>query len=155
MSLGPKYDKPISMNIQDKQEKIIDEFNQYKDWETKYKALIKKGKDLPEFPDAYYEEKYLIKGCQSKVWLYAFNEGNKMHIIGDSDAMIVKGLLALILEVYNDQPLESIMQMEPKFVTDLGLNVHLSQSRSNGLAAMIKQIKLYAMAFYTQNQAKH
>jgi cysteine desulfuration protein SufE len=142
------------MSLQEKQEKIIEEFKQYSDWESKYKALIKKGKDLPEFPDAYYEEKYLVKGCQSQVWLYAFNEGDSMHIIGDSDAMIVKGLLALILEVYNDQKLEDILKMEPKFVTELGLNVHLSQSRSNGLAAMIKQIKLYAMAFYTANQQK-
>lgn len=142
------------MSIQENQSKIIEEFNQHGQWEDKYKALIKKGKDLPEFPDAYYEDQYLVKGCQSQVWLYAFNEGERMHIIGDSDAMIVKGLLALILEVYNDQKLEDIMQMEPSFITDLGLNVHLSQSRSNGLAAMIKQIKLYAMAFYTANQNK-
>lgn len=142
------------MSILENQEKIIQEFTQFDNWEDKYKALIKKGKDLPEFPDSYYDEKYIVKGCQSKVWLYAFNEGEKMHIIGDSDAMIVKGLLALILEVYNDEKLVDIMNMEPKFITDLGLNVHLSQSRSNGLAAMIKQIKLYAMAFYTANQNK-
>lgn len=140
------------MNISEKQQKIIADFAQYKDWESKYKALIQLGKELPEFPDSYYDDKYLIRGCQSKVWLYAFNEGQRMHIIGDSDAMIVKGLLALLLEVYNDQPLEDIMRMEPSFITELGLNVHLSQSRSNGLAAMLKQIKLYAMAFYTQNQ---
>ena len=142
------------MSILENQEKIIQEFTQFDNWEDKYKALIKKGKDLPEFPDSYYDEKYIVKGCQSKVWLYAFNEGEKMQIIGDSDAMIVKGLLALILEVYNDEKLVDIMNMEPKFITDLGLNVHLSQSRSNGLAAMIKQIKLYAMAFYTANQNK-
>lgn len=142
------------MSIQENQLKIIEEFNKYSQWEDKYKALIKMGKDIPEFPDAYYEEQYLVKGCQSQVWLYAFNEGDKMHIIGDSDAMIVKGLLALLLEVYNDQKLEDIMQMQPSFIEDLGLNVHLSQSRSNGLAAMVKQIKLYAMAFYTANQNK-
>ncbi|MFK8138737.1 MAG: SufE family protein [Bdellovibrionales bacterium] len=140
------------MSIEEKQNQIISEFNKLGSWEDRYKKLIQLGKDLPEFPDQYHKEDYLVKGCQSQVWLYAFNENGKMHIIGDSDAMIVKGLLAIVLKVYNDQAYEEIMKAEPRFVTELGLNVHLSQSRSNGLASMIKQIKLYAMAFYSMAQ---
>lgn len=139
------------MSVTEKQKLIIEEFSKLSSWEDKYKKIIQMGKELPEFPSEYVKEEFLVKGCQSQVWLYAFNENSKMHIIGDSDAMIVKGLLALLLNVFNDEKPTEVMQAPVDFIEKLGLNVHLSQSRSNGLAAMIKQIKLFAMAFHTIN----
>lgn len=137
------------MNIQEAQTKIIDAFSQLQTWEDKYKYIIQLGKALPPLPAEYMTDKYKVNGCQSQVWLYAQYENGKVHFIGDSDAMIVKGLLALLLSIFSDKTSDEIMTANAQFITDLGLNVNLSQSRSNGVAAIIKQMKLYAFAFHS------
>ena len=144
----------VSNEMQSVQAQIIEDFKQCASWEDKYKLIIQYGKQLEPLAEHYKDEKYLIKGCQSQVWLHADFKDGKVIFIGDSDAMIVKGLLSILLKIYSNQQALDIMQFNPSFIKDLGLNVHLSQSRSNGLAAMIKQVKLYAMAFFSLEQQK-
>ncbi len=142
------------MNIEAQQKEILDEFSQFQSWEERYKKIIQMGKEVPEFSEDDRQEKYLIKGCQSQVWMIADHRDGKLFLRGDSDAVIVKGLLALFLKVYSGADLQEVIKSNASFITDLGLNVHLSQSRSNGIQAMLKQIKLYAMAFLTMETQK-
>lgn len=137
------------MSIEEKKQNIVSDFQNLPSWEEKYKKIIQLGKKLPPISEDLLAEKYLVKGCQSQVWLHAKQEENRIYFQGDSDAMIVKGLLAILLEIFSGQDIDEVLTADLSFVNDLGLNVHLSQSRSNGLAAMIKQMKLYAMAFKT------
>ncbi len=123
------------------------EFDQVKDWEDKYKKLISLGKELPSFPDELKIEDLKVQGCQSQVWLKADYNNGLVNFRGDSDALIVKGLLALILSVYSNKTPEEILALKPDFLEDLGLKKHLSSNRSNGVLAMIKQIFYYAQAY--------
>lgn len=139
------------MSIADKSSAIVDEFEKFSSWEEKYSHLIKLGKDCHIDPQ-YKTDKYKVKGCQSSVWMFAEMKDGKVYFQGDSDAAIVKGLVALALRVYSGEAPQDIMQAQPDFLEKLGLTTHLSQTRASGLAAMIKQIKLFAFALSQLNQ---
>ncbi len=134
-------------DLEERQKILLQEFSVLADWEEKYKKIIDLGKSWPALPEAEKNEDLLVKGCQSQVWLKADLVGDKIVFRGDSDALIVKGLLALVLTVYSDAKPSVILKTDPHFLQDLGLQSHLSPSRSNGLFSMIKQIKYYATAF--------
>ncbi|HEY9886686.1 MAG TPA: SufE family protein [Vampirovibrionales bacterium] len=129
------------------QEQIIKDFSRFDSWEEKYKYLIKLAKEVPAFPEEHRKEDNQVKGCQSQVWLFASLEGSQVKFVADSDAMIVKGLIALLLKIYSNKSPQEILQTEPSFFKEIGLDQHLSMNRANGLAAMVKQMKFYALAF--------
>jgi cysteine desulfuration protein SufE len=134
--------------IADRQRLIISEFEKLTDWEERYKRIIQMGRELSDMPDAMKSEDNKVRGCQSQVWLFAeLNKQNHMIIHGDSDAMIVKGLVALLLRMYSDSSPEEILNSPPEFLRALGFEGNLSPSRANGLHAMLKQIRNYATAF--------
>lgn len=134
--------------IQDRQQKLINDFSAFSQWEDRYKKIIELGKSLPEMPESMKTADNIVKGCQSQVWLFAsLNEDGTMHLVGDSDALIVKGLVALLLNVYSDASPSEILVTPPEFLRALGFEGNLSPSRANGLHSMLKQIKLYATAF--------
>lgn len=135
------------MTINEIQEEIIDEFSVYEDWMDKYSYLIELGNDLKDLDPKEKIDTYLIKGCQSRVWLIPEFTDGKIIFRGESDAVIVKGMVALLLRVVSNHTPEEIMNNELHFVDAIGLKQHLSPTRSNGLLAMIKQIKLYAVAY--------
>ncbi|HEX7672575.1 MAG TPA: SufE family protein [Bdellovibrio sp.] len=136
------------MNIQDRQNKIIADFSAHTQWEDRYKKIIEMGKALPEMPEALKTEANAVKGCQSQVWLHAaLNDQGQMVLQGDSDALIVKGLVALLLNVYSGSTPAEVLATPPEFLKALGFEGNLSPSRANGLHSMLKQIKNYAMAF--------
>ena len=133
------------MSIEEKQQEIIEEFSLFDDWMDKYEHIIELGRELPLIDDAQKSDDKLIKGCQSRVWLNA-EQSPTGHVLftADSDAIITKGLVALMVRVLSDQPAADIAAAELHFVKEIGLHEHLSPTRSNGLLAMIKQMKLYA-----------
>ena len=135
------------MTIEEVQQEIINEFSVFDDWMDKYAYLIELGNDLPALDQKEKNDQNLIKGCQSRVWLAAELNDGKIHFKGESDAVIVKGLVALLLRVVSGRSPKEIMENELHFIDDLGLKQHLSPTRSNGLLAMIKQIRLYAVAY--------
>lgn len=135
------------MSVVEEQNKIVEKFTEIEDWEDKYSLLIKMGKDLGELDPEFKIEKNKISGCQSQVWMHAKLEDNKMVIFGDSDAMIVKGLVAMLIKVYSNQKPEDILSSPPEFLNKIGIDKHLSPTRKNGLGAMLKQIQLFALAF--------
>ena len=135
------------MTIKEIQEEIIEEFQAFDDWMDKYSYLIEIGNDLKPFNDTYREEQNLIEGCQSKVWLHAELEDGKIVYEADSDAIIVKGIVALLIRTLSGQTPDDNLNTDLFFVENIGLKEHLSPTRSNGLVAMIKQMKLYAVAF--------
>jgi cysteine desulfuration protein SufE len=135
------------MTIEEVQQEIIKEFSVYEDWMDKYGYLIELGNNLPEFSASEKTEEYLIKGCQSRVWLVTELKNGKIYFRGDSDAVIVKGLVALLLRVASGRTPTELIGCEMHFIDDLGLRQHLSPTRSNGLLAMVKQIRLYAVAY--------
>ncbi len=135
------------MTIEQIQQEIIEEFSIYEDWMDKYSYLIELGNDLPELKPSLKTDQHLNRGCQSRVWLVPEFKDGKIHFEGESDAVIVKGLVALLLKVVSGRTPEEIMNSDLHFVDDIGLKQHLSPTRSNGLVAMIKQIKLYAVAY--------
>lgn len=135
------------MNLMDRQKQIVAEFSGLNDWEDRYKKLIEFGKQLPELPDAKKTEEARIKGCQSQVWMHARLEGGNVVYEADSDALLVRGLVALLLRLYSGAGPEEIIRTAPDFVKEIGLESKLSPSRANGLFSMIKQIKYYAMAY--------
>lgn len=139
------------MKINDIQNEIIDEFSLFGDWMGKYEYIIDLGKNLPLIKEEYKDEEHLIKGCQSKVWLQADQDDNKIVFTADSDAVITKGIIALLIRVLSDQKAEDIAQAELYFIDKIGLKEHLSQTRSNGLVSMVKQMKMYALAFDAKN----
>lgn len=131
-----------------RQQQIIGEFSQLKSWEDRYKKIIQIGKALPKLSEDLYDEKFLVKGCQSQVWLHAsLNDQGQMVLQGDSDAMIVKGLVALLLRAYSELPPAEVLKTPPQFIEELGFKDYLSPSRANGFLSMVKQIMLYAQAF--------
>ncbi len=135
------------MTIQEIQEEIIEEFDMFDDWMQKYDYLIELSKDLPAIDENLKVEDNLIKGCQSKVWLHASKEGDKVNFTADSDAIITKGIVALLVRVFDGQKAKDILANELHFIDAIGLKEHLSMTRSNGLVSMIKQMKFYAIAF--------
>ena len=135
------------MSIKDIQEEIIEEFAMFDDWMQKYDYLIELSKDIPLISEEYRLNENLIKGCQSKVWLHAREIDGKVIYTADSDAIITKGIAALLIRVLSEQKAEDILENELYFIDAIGLNEHLSMTRSNGLVSMIKQMKFYALAF--------
>ena len=138
------------MTIADIQEEIIEEFAFFDDWMQRYEYMIALGQSLPIIDPKYKTEQYIIKGCQSKVWLHAELQDGKMVLTADSDAIITKGIVALLIKVFNNQTPEAIVAAELDFIDEIGLKEHLSPTRANGLVSMVKQIKLYAVAYQTQ-----
>lgn len=136
-----------SMTIEEVQHEIIEEFSVYTDWMDKYAYLIELGNELPNLDAREKTDQHLIKGCQSRVWLVADMADGKINFRGESDAVIVKGLVALLLRVVSGRTPKEIIENDLHFIDDLGLKQHLSPTRSNGLLAMVKQIRLYAVAY--------
>tara|TARA_B100000900_G_scaffold383566_1_gene371605 strand:+ start:215 stop:631 length:417 start_codon:yes stop_codon:yes gene_type:complete len=135
------------MSIKEVQEEIIEEFAMFDDWMQKYDYLIELSKDIPLISEEYRLNENLIKGCQSKVWLHARQIDRKVIYTADSDAIITKGIAALLIRVLSEQKAEDILENEMYFIDVIGLKEHLSMTRSNGLVSMIKQMKFYALAF--------
>ena len=133
--------------IQEKAAQLIDEFSMFDDWMDKYNYLIELGKSLPSIDEKYKTDENIIKGCQSRVWLHASFDGDKVSFTGDSNAIITKGIAALLIRVFNEEAPAEILNADLGFVDQLGLKEHLSPTRSNGLVSMIKQIRFYALAF--------
>ncbi|MBQ9254838.1 MAG: SufE family protein [Bacteroidales bacterium] len=140
------------MTIQEIEKEIEQEFSLFDDWMDKYNYLIELGQECPIIDEKDKNEGNLIKGCQSKVWVSAKMKDGVMDIKADSDAVITKGIITLLLRIFNHQKPEDVENADLHFFDTIGLTAHLSPTRSNGLLAMIKQIKLYAMAFSIQNQ---
>lgn len=141
------------MTIAQIQEEIIDEFALFDDWMQRYEYMIELGKSLPLIDEQYKTDDYIIKGCQSRVWLHGRLEDDKVVYTADSDAIITKGIIAVLIRVFSNQPPEQILQANTNFIDQIGLKEHLSPNRANGLVAMVKQLKLYAMVFQTQINA--
>ncbi len=140
------------MSIEEVKKEIVEEFEFLPDWEEKYGEIIRLGRKLPEYPDEYRDDKYKVQGCQSQVWLHPEYKEGKIHFDADSDAMIVKGLIALLMRVYNERTPEEILNSPPDFLSDIGIDNHLSPTRKNGLGAMLKQIQMYATAFKSMDK---
>lgn len=132
------------------QEEIIDEFSMFEDWMQRYEYMIELGKSLPLIAPEYKVDDYLIKGCQSKVWVFAELENDDLKFTAESDAIITKGIIALLIRVFSGQKPQDILDAELSFIDEIGLKEHLSPTRANGLVSMIRQIKLYAVAYQTQ-----
>ena len=137
-------------NIDSRVESLVQEFKDISDWEERYKKLIQMGKAMKEMPENLKLEANKVKGCQSQVWLHASLDGDTIHFEADSDASIVKGIIALLVNVYTNSTPEEILKTKPDFIDEIGLRQHLSMSRANGLSSMIKQISIYALAFQTK-----
>lgn len=135
------------MTIEEKQQEIIDEFTIFEDWMDKYQYLVDLSKSLKPFPEEYRTDDNLIKGCQSRVWIFAVKKDGKINFYGDSDAIIVKGIVSLLINVFSGFTPEEILKADFNFIDEIGLKEHLSPTRSNGLLAMVKQMQLYALAF--------
>lgn len=137
--------------INEKQDDIIDEFSGFDDWLDRYQLLIDLGSEQPPLDEKYKTDNNLIEGCQSRVWLQADYEDGKVFFRAESDALIVKGIVALLINVYSGHTPDEILGSDLYFVEAIGLKEHLSPTRSNGLLAMIKQMRLYALAFKAKN----
>ena len=135
------------MIIDELQEEIIDEFDMFEDWMERYEYIIEMGKSLPLIDEKYKTNENLIKGCQSKVWLHANLIDDKLIFSADSDAILTKGIIALLLRVYSGQSPQNILNSDAFFIDKIGLKEHLSPTRANGLLSMVKQLKLYALAY--------
>ena len=135
------------MKIKEAQDEIIEEFALFDEWMDKYEHIIELGKDLPIIDDKNKVAENLIKGCQSRVWLHAELVNKKIIYSADSDAIITKGIIALVIRVFSNNTPKDIAQSELFFIDQIGLQEHLSPSRSNGLLSMVKQIKMYSIAF--------
>jgi cysteine desulfuration protein SufE len=131
--------------IREKEEEIIDAFSMYEDWNDKYEYLIDLARTLPAFNGKFKTEEYLIHGCQSRVWLHADFDGKRVHYQADSEAMIPKGIVGMLVKVLSNETPEDIAKAELAFIKEIGLTEHLSPNRSNGLVAMIRQMKNYAI----------
>ncbi len=139
-----------------RQQVLIEEFERLSQWEERYKRIIELGKSLPPMPELQRTEQNKVKGCQSQVWMTAhLNEQNEMILEGDSDALLVKGLVGLLVRVYSGAPPEEILKSPPEFLKTLGFEQNLSPSRANGLHSMLKQIKMYATAFQFMLNSKN
>ena len=135
------------MNIKEKQEEIIGEFSMFDDWDERFQYVIDLGKGLPLIDEQYKTEENTIKGCQSKVWLYGEMVNDKIVFTADSDAIITKGIIAILIRVFSNQTAADILNADTNFIDKIGLKEQLSPTRANGLVSMIKNIKMYALAF--------
>ncbi len=143
------------MTINEIQDEIIDEFSMFEDWSDKYEYIIDVGKKLPPLPEQYKTEAYKIKGCQSQVWMHSqLDEDGKVRFEGDSDAIIVKGLIGLLIRVLSGQKPEDVAKANLYFIDKVGMSGHLAQTRSNGLSSMVKQMKLDSFAYQAKLQTK-
>lgn len=138
------------MNIQEIQNDIIEEFSMFDNWEERYQYMIDLGKTLPLIDEQYKTEEHIIKGCQSKVWVHAEMKDGKVEFTADSDAIITKGIIAILIRVFSNQSPKAIIEANTDFIDKIGLKEHLSPTRANGLVSMIKQLKMYAIAYQTQ-----
>jgi cysteine desulfuration protein SufE len=138
------------MTLNEVQDRIIEDFSVFEDWMDKYQQLIELGKDLPPIDEKKRNESYLIKGCQSKVWLDAELTDGKIFFTADSDAIITKGIVALLIQVLNQRTPKEILEANLYFIDKIGLKENLSPTRSNGLVAMVKQMRLFALAYQTK-----
>ena len=136
--------------IESIQNEIVEEFSLFEDWMQRYEYMIELGKSLPLIDEKYKTEDHIIKGCQSKVWVHADLEEELLKFTADSDAIITKGIIAILIRVFSNQHPKDILEANTDFIDKIGLKEHLSPTRANGLVSMIKQIKMYAVAFQTQ-----
>ncbi|WP_046759177.1 SufE family protein [Kordia jejudonensis] len=138
------------MTIQEIQNEIVDEFAMFDDWMQRYEYMIDLGKSLPLIDENLKKDENLIKGCQSKVWVHGEMENDKLVFTADSDAIITKGIIAILIRAFSNQHPSAIIEANTNFIDKIGLKEHLSPTRANGLVSMIKQLKLYAVAYQTQ-----
>ncbi|MFK7781524.1 SufE family protein [Psychroserpens sp.] len=138
------------MTIAEIKNDIIEEFAMFEDWEERYQYMIDLGKTLPLIEAQYKTEDNIIKGCQSKVWVHADMANDKVNFTADSDAIITKGIIAILIRVFSNQHPKDIIEADTDFIDQIGLKEHLSPTRANGLVSMIKQLKMYAIAYQTQ-----
>ena len=138
------------MSIRQKQDEIVSEFALFDDWMQKYEYMIELGKSLPLISENHKTDDNIIKGCQSKVWLHAELDNDKINFTADSDAIITKGIIAILLRVFSGEHPTEIIESDTEFIDKIGLKEHLSPSRANGLGSMIKQLKMYAIAYQTK-----
>lgn len=139
------------MTIKAIQEEIIDEFAMFDDWMERYEYIIDLGKNLPLIKQEYKTDNNLIKGCQSKVWLQGEQNDDTVIFTADSDAILTKGIIAILIRTFSNQKAADILNADMNFIDEIGLKEHLSPTRANGLVSMIKQVKMYALAFQSQN----
>ncbi|GGF01655.1 SufE family protein [Flavobacterium limi] len=140
------------MTIKEIQDEIIDEFSMFDDWMQRYEYIIELGKSLPLINEEYKTDDNLIKGCQSKVWLQGEQKDDKIVFTADSDAILTKGIIAILIRAFSNQKAEDIIKADTEFIDEIGLKEHLSATRANGLVSMIKNIKMYALAFDAKNK---
>ncbi len=141
-------------DLEQTQQEIIDEFSIFEDWLDKYDYLIELSNNLPLIDPKFKNNEYVINGCQSKVWLHADLVDNRIRFTADSDAIITKGIVALLIRVFSDREPKEILEADLHFIDEIGLKDNLSPTRSNGLQSMIKKMKLYALAYQTRNELK-
>lgn len=139
------------MSIKEIQDEIVDEFSMFDDWMQRYEYIIELGKNLPLIEEAAKTDDNLIKGCQSKVWLQGQQYEDKIVFTADSDAILTKGIIAILIRAFSNQKAADILNAEMDFIDEIGLKEHLSPTRANGLVSMIKNIKMYALAFDVKN----
>ncbi|WP_396198369.1 SufE family protein [Flavobacterium sp.] len=139
------------MNIKEIQNEIVSEFSMFDDWMERYEYIIELGKGLPIIEEQFKTEDNIIKGCQSKVWVHAEEKGGKVVFSADSDAILTKGIIAILIRAFSNQTPAAILEANTDFVDEIGLKEHLSATRANGLVSMIKKIKMYALAFEARN----
>jgi cysteine desulfuration protein SufE len=135
------------MSIKSIQDDIVDEFSMFDDWMDRYEYIIELGKSLPLIEDEFKTENNIIKGCQSKVWVHGEVVEDKIVFTADSDAILTKGIIAILIRAFSNQSPQAILEANTDFIDEIGLKEHLSPTRANGLVSMIKQIKMYALAF--------
>ena len=140
------------MTIAEIQNEIIDEFSMFEDWEERYQYMIDLGKSLPLIDDTFKTDNNIIKGCQSKVWVHAEMQNDTVVFTADSDAIITKGIIAILIRAFSNQSPKDIIEANTNFIDEIGLKDHLSPTRANGLVSMIRQLKMYAIAYQTQLQ---
>ncbi|QRR03958.1 SufE family protein [Dyadobacter sandarakinus] len=139
------------MTINEIQDELISDFELFDDWESKYEYIIDLGKQLPALDEQYKTDENIIKGCQSRVWLHAHMDGELLKFEADSDAIIVRGLVSMLVKVLSEHTPEEIMHADLYFMERIGLHQHLAQTRSNGLASMVKQMKAYSVAYQAKS----
>lgn len=139
------------MSIKEIQDEIVDEFSMFDDWMQRYEYIIELGKSLPLIEEQYKTDDNIIQGCQSKVWVHAELQGDKVVFTADSDAILTKGIIAILIRAFSNQKASAILDANTDFIDEIGLKEHLSPTRANGLVSMIKKLKMYALAFSTRN----
>ena len=139
------------MKIKEIQDEIVDEFSMFDDWMERYEYIIELGKKLPLIKEEFKTENNIIKGCQSKVWLQGEQTDDKIIFTADSDAILTKGIIAILIRTFSNQKASDILEADLNFIDEIGLKEHLSPTRANGLVSMIKNIKMYALAFNAKN----